>query len=268
MTSPRDPWQRPDSSGAPTERVGAPESSRPRELHTSEFAAAYGQGSDPTTSYRYFDEPPGPGATRELPHYDNQWGTTEYTTPPQYGQDPYAYGQPWQGDPQHPGPYGPTGLLRHPRKRRTGLWFGIGLAVFVLVVLGGIAAGLLLAGRDNSTPSASGGTTHQVPTAEPLPGTSGEPLPGLPPLPGLGGDLDSLGATMGTIDTNDGATLTLQSLGGAMVTVHTDDKTQVIALGGGKLTDLHAGDMVVVQGDKSPDGTIQAKLIIGAALAR
>jgi hypothetical protein len=277
MTSPRDPWQRPDTADAPTERVGAPVPSGPSDLHTSEFTAAYGQGSNPTEPYQYFDRAPGPNATRELPAYDNQWGTAEYAAPPQYGQDPGQYGQEppygyppsWPGAGGQPaGPYGPTGLPRQARKRRTGLWLAITAAVFVLVVLGGVAAGLLLAGRNSSQPSASGETTRSVPTAQPLPGTSGAPMPGLPPLPGLGGDLDSLGATMGTIDTNDGATLTLQSLGGAVVTVHTDDKTQVIALGGGKLTDLHAGDMVVVQGDKSADGSIQAKLIIGAALAR
>ncbi|MCX4098909.1 DUF5666 domain-containing protein [Nocardia sp. alder85J] len=272
MTSPRDPWQRPETADAPTERVGAPTSSGPPELHTSEFTAAYGQGSDPTEPYRYADHAAGPNATRELPAYGNQWGTAEYTSPPQYyGQEP-APGYGWEGAPQQPaGPYGqvgPTGLPTHPRKRRTGLWLTIGAVVFVLVVLGGIAAGLLLAGRNSSSPSASGETTRSIPSAEPLPGTSGEQIPGLPPLPGLGGNLDSLGATMGTIDTNDGTTLTLQSLGGAMVTVHTDDHTQVIALGGGKLADLHAGDMVVVQGDKSDDGSIMAKLIIGAALAR
>ncbi|WP_280391618.1 DUF5666 domain-containing protein, partial [Nocardia wallacei] len=71
---------------------------------------------------------------------------------------------------------------------------------------------------------------------------------------------------MGAISTNDGATLTIESLLGSLVTVHTDAKTQVITAGSGKVADLRPGDMVVVQGDKAADGAIQAKIIISTSL--
>ncbi|WP_024801729.1 DUF5666 domain-containing protein [Nocardia sp. BMG51109] len=293
MTNPRDPWaQRPDSPEAPTERMGS--SGGPGEeplhtsgeapLHTSEYSEAYGQGYDPTVSYTqpsypqptypqpyeyaepqsYFDQPAGPNATRELPPYDSAWGMHE---------SPYGApgpGQQWAGGGAPPdGPIGPTGMpVEPPRRRRTGLWIGLTAAVFVLVVLGGIAAGMFLAGNDDSSSTSAADTsTRSSPSRVPVvpPNGSGGPQSGVPGMPGLG-DIDDLGATMGTISTNDGTTLTIQSLLGSLVTVHTDAQTQVVATGAGKVTDLHPGDMVVVQGDKAPDASIQAKIIISTSL--
>ncbi|MBB5914126.1 hypothetical protein BJY24_002993 [Nocardia transvalensis] len=275
MTNPSDPWaQRPDSPDAPTEKIGAP--GKPDEsLHTSEYTRAYGPDADPTASYQqtepysYFDQPPGPNATRELsphelPPYDSAWGGYEN----QYGAS--GYGPPPGGVPPG-GPteqIGPTGLPVEPRRRRTGLWIGLTAAVFVLVVLGGIAVGAFLAGGDDSSSSAAADTTSRsAPTRRPVVPPSGNsgPQSGLPQIPGLG-DIDNIGATMGKIGTNDGTTLSVESLLGSVVTVHTDDKTQVIAAGSGKVADLHPGEMIVVQGDKQPDGSIRAKIIISTSL--
>lgn len=71
---------------------------------------------------------------------------------------------------------------------------------------------------------------------------------------------------MGTITANAGGQLTLDTVGGSAVTVRTTDKTQVISLTGSKASDLPVGDMVVVQGDKVADGSIDAKIIISTAL--
>ncbi|MBF6175478.1 DUF5666 domain-containing protein [Nocardia blacklockiae] len=281
MTNPSDPWaQRPDSPDAPTEKLGSSGRAEEPTLHTSEYSEAYGQGPDPTVPYptpdqqtapyqhaepySYFDQQPGPNPTREIPPYDSAWGA--------YEPGP-GYGQQWAGGPPPPNApteqLGPTGLpVEPPRRKRTGLWIGLTAAIFVLVVLGGIAAGALLAGNDSSSStSAAGTTTRPLPTRQPVvpPSGSAGPQQSIPSLPGLG-DIDNIGATMGAISTNDGATLTIESLLGSLVTVHTDDKTQVIAAGAGKVADLHPGDMVVVQGDKAPDGTIQAKIIISTSL--
>ncbi len=136
------------------------------------------------------------------------------------------------------------------------------------MVLGGIAAGLLLAGNDNSS-STEAATGRSVPTRIPVvpPNPSGGAQPSLPQLPGLG-DINGLGATMGTVSSNDGATIVIQSLLGESVTVHTNPDTQIISAGAGTVADLHAGDMVVVQGDKARDGTITAKIIISTQLPR
>ncbi|WP_280265132.1 DUF5666 domain-containing protein [Nocardia wallacei] len=282
MTNPSDPWaQRPDSPDAPTERVGPSERPGEPELHTSEYSEAYGQGADPTVpypyapphqptqAYPYFDQPPGPNATRELPPYDSAWGG--YEDP--YGAYPAGYdqqgvagaGAPPGGPTQPIGPTGPPG--EPPRRSRTGLWIALTAAIFVLVVLGGIAAGMFLAGDDSASTTAGSSGTRSTPSRIPVvpPNPSGSQQPGLPPLPGLG-DIDDIGATMGTISTNDGSTLTIESLMGTTVTVHTDAQTQVIAAGSSAVTDLHPGDMVVVQGDKAPDASILAKIIISTSV--
>ncbi|MEV5648289.1 DUF5666 domain-containing protein [Nocardia sp. NPDC052254] len=299
MTNPSDPWaQRPDSPDTPTEKLGA--SGRdPGETptHTTEYSEAYGRrdpyesttpyghpgpyehtasyerGSDPAAGTRefpahpdyqgqFFEQPPGPNGTRELPPYDSRWGAYESEYGPSGGYP--TYGPPGTG-PQPP--TGPTGLPVEQPRRRTGMWLLLTAAVFVLVVLGGIAAGLFLAGNDNSssTEAATGGS---VPTRMPAvpPNPSGA-QPTLPALPGLGG-IDGLGATMGTVSSNDGSTIVLQSLLGSTVTVHTDADTQVISSGAGAVADLHQGDMVVVQGDKAQDGSITAKIIISTQLPR
>jgi hypothetical protein len=265
MTNPSDPWaQRPDSPGAPTERIGGPGRSGEPPMHTSEYSEAYGPGTSPTEPYHYADHPAGPNATRELPPYEGQWGTSE-TSYPGSGQQPtWASTEQFGAGPGGPpGPVGPTGLPVQPRRSRMGLWIAITLGIFVVVVLAGIAAGLMLAGHESPSSPSAGTTGRPSATRVPVvpPPTSGGPQPSLPQLPGLG-NMDNLGATMGTVAGNDGSTLTVESVLGSTVTVHTDGKTQVIAMGGSKVADLHPGDMVVVQGDKSADGSILAKIIV------
>jgi hypothetical protein len=71
---------------------------------------------------------------------------------------------------------------------------------------------------------------------------------------------------VGTITANDGGTLTVSSVMGNTITVRTDASTQVIALSGTAVSDLAPGELVMIQGDKGPDGSIQAKIIIGTSL--
>lgn len=289
MTTPSDPWgQHPDSPETPTERIGGPGA------HPGERADAYA----PTESYQYPEQAPGPNATRALPPYQSQWGV--YDTPGAYDtqwggptETQYAQGgdAPTEYNPtvQYGPGYGPTtqygpgynptaedgpgdvptgyGPIEYgpPRRSRRGTWIAMSFGIFAVVVLGAAALGLFLADHDSSSSSSSAAaTTSQPPQAQfpVFPQTPGGSNPSMPQLPGI----DNLGATMGTVATNDGSTLTLDSLSGSTITVHTDAKTQVISLGAGTLADLHTGDMVVVQGSKNPDGSILAKLIIGTAI--
>ena len=290
MTNPSDPWaQRPDSPDTPTEKLGAT-GRDPGETptHTTEYSEAYGEHPDPYESTRpyghpgpyeqtspyefpahpeyqggYFDQPPGPNATRELPPYDSQWGAYESGHGAPGG---YPYGAE-PGGPGGPGDaLGPTGLpVEEPRRSRTGLWLGLTAVAFLVVVLGGIAAGLMLAGNNSdSTTAATGPSAPPIPVVPP---EGSGPQPGTPEMPGLGG-IDGIGATMGTVSTNDGTTLVVQSLMGDSVTVRTDGDTEVISMGSGQVADLKSGDMVVIQGDKSPDGSILAKIIIATQLPR
>ncbi|WP_433196445.1 DUF5666 domain-containing protein [Nocardia sp. CA-107356] len=274
MTNPHDPWaQRPED--APTEHIGPPgKSGFEQPSHTAEYTEAYGPGGAGSVypSTEQFDQwaPPPPNATREFPPYEGQ---------PQWG----SYGEPWAGsqDPAQVGAYaqpgaqyppGPPGAplppdQQPPHKRNTGLWIALGLGVILLIGAVGVVAGVVLGGKDSSSTSAA--STSAFPTAGRPTGSapSGGPTPTqiIPSIPGLGG-IDSLGATMGTISANSGGQLTLDTLGGSKVTVRTTDKTQVISLTASKAADLPVGDMVMVQGDKGADGSIDAKIIISTAM--
>ncbi|WP_433757589.1 DUF5666 domain-containing protein [Nocardia sp. CA-135398] len=272
MSSPNDPWaQRPED--APTEHIGpSGKSGFQPSSHTTEYTDAYGHG-DATSVYPSAERydpwaPPLVNATKEFSPYDSQvqWGGPEgggWQEPTQVG----AYGQP--GAPYPPGP--PGGPLppdqQPPRKRNAGLWIALGLGVILLLGAVSVVAGMLLGGKDTSSSSAA--STSAVPTAGRSTGTAPSGGPSsprvLPSIPGLGG-IDDLGATMGTITANAGGQLTLDTVGGSAVTVRTTDKTQVISMNGSKAAELPVGDMVVVQGDKAADGSIDAKIIISTAL--
>ncbi|WP_067722345.1 DUF5666 domain-containing protein [Nocardia yamanashiensis] len=284
MTDPSDPWsRRPDGNpvDGPTEKVGK----APGPFgHTSEPGEAY--GSAETVNYQapteYFGQPPGPNPTQVFPQHDAGWGAydsgtgypptaTYESAQPGYGGGPLQY----PPAPGGPGGYQPAGFPQQPGpqppKKKTGLWIGLGLGAILLVALVGVLVGALLSDKDSADTASSGGTTSNnpliiVPTKPGSGGTSSLPLPsGIPQIPGLG-DIDDLGANMGTIASNDGKTLTITSLSGTTVTVKTDDKTQVISLGSTKVADLPVGEMVMVQGDKNTDGSIQAKIIISTSL--
>ncbi|MFI7663643.1 DUF5666 domain-containing protein [Nocardia sp. NPDC049526] len=272
MSSPNDPWaQRPED--APTEHIGpSGESGFQPSSHTTEYTGAYGHG-DATSVYPSTEQyepwgPPPVNATKEFPPYDSQvqWGGQEsgaWQEPTQVG----AYGQPGaQYPPGPPGGYLPPDQ-QPPRKRNTGLWIALGLGLILLIGAVGVLGGVLMGGEDSSSSSAA--STSAFPTAGRSTGTAPSGGPSstqvLPSIPGLGG-IDNVGATMGTISANAGGQLTLDTLGGSAVTVRTTDKTQVISLTGSKASDLPVGDMVVVQGDKAADGSIDAKIIISTAL--
>ncbi|MFE1595369.1 DUF5666 domain-containing protein [Nocardia sp. NPDC058705] len=270
MTNPKDPWQRPDD--APTERLGS-------------------SGTESTTPYsgNSFDEwgqPSNP--TQALPPHDEAWGAYESGYPaaqPPPQQAPPGYGQGYQAAPpgydqgypppgydqgQPPGhpPRPQDGDQEEPPKRHTGLWIALGVGVLALIAVGGVLAGLVFSGDSSDDNTAAPPTTSQLlvpPTLKPT--TPGAPpnTSGLPGLPGLGGGED-LGATMGSITANTGTEITMSTLGGSDVRVLIDDATQVISLTSTKASELPVGDMVMVQGDKNPDGSIHAKIIISTAL--
>ncbi|WP_067671273.1 DUF5666 domain-containing protein [Nocardia miyunensis] len=262
--------QGPDSPDAPTEHLGASGGSEGK--RAPEYSDAFGS----TEPYQYFDQAPGPNPTRPLPPYQSQWGVYEGPGPGEAAYDTQwigpAHTTPVQNGPPTPTLVGPPDLPpeQPPHRGRRGMWVGMTLVAFAVVVLGAIAVGLFLGNTSSSSSTAGDTTYHSAPTGLPMfpksPDTPGTGRTTAPQLPGLGGTIDGLGATMGTISTNDGSTLTVDALSGSTITVHTDAKTEVIALGSSTVADLHPGDMVVVQGDKNADGSIQAKIVIGTAL--
>ncbi|AYF77564.1 hypothetical protein D7D52_31355 [Nocardia yunnanensis] len=279
MTDPSDPWSRRPEPG-PGE---GPAASAAPGGHLSDSGHP---GYGPTEAIpvdqptQYFGQPPGPDATRVLPPADAGWGgyetgggyepTAVYPGQPGY-QQTNAYGAPaYPGTPGPvPGGYQPAGFPQNPPppppQRKTTLWVTLALAAVLVVAIVGVIVGTLLGHRDSSN-TASAPSAAQT-SGYPSPGdTSALPLPsGIPTIPGLG-DLDQLGADMGTIASNDGSTLTITTLSGGKLTVKTDAKTQVISLGSSKVSDLQVGEVVMVQGDKNSDGSVQAKLIFSTSL--
>ncbi|GGU58084.1 hypothetical protein [Lentzea flava] len=67
--------------------------------------------------------------------------------------------------------------------------------------------------------------------------------------------------TIGTIDHVDGTTVYVKTQNGEIVNVSTSDSTKVQITSDGKLTDLKAGQQVVVQGQQGSDGTVTAQTL-------
>lgn len=67
--------------------------------------------------------------------------------------------------------------------------------------------------------------------------------------------------TAGTIDHVDGTTVYVKTQNGEIVKVSTSDTTKVQITSDGKLTDLKAGQQVVVQGQPGEDGTVTAQTV-------
>ncbi|SMC55712.1 hypothetical protein [Lentzea albidocapillata] len=67
--------------------------------------------------------------------------------------------------------------------------------------------------------------------------------------------------TIGTIDHVDGTTVYVKTQNGQVVKVSTSDTTKVEISSEGELTDLKAGQQVVVQGQAGSDGTVTGQTI-------
>jgi hypothetical protein len=67
--------------------------------------------------------------------------------------------------------------------------------------------------------------------------------------------------TAGTIDHVDGTTVYVKTQNGEIVKVSTSDTTKVQITSDGKLSDLKAGQQVVVQGQAGSDGTVTGQTI-------
>ncbi|MEU5690988.1 hypothetical protein [Actinosynnema sp. NPDC020468] len=67
--------------------------------------------------------------------------------------------------------------------------------------------------------------------------------------------------TIGTVDHVDGTTLYVKTQDGTVVKVSTSDSTKVELTDQGALSDLKAGNQVVVQGQAGSDGTVAAQTV-------
>ncbi|MFE9575237.1 hypothetical protein ACFYO1_02530 [Nocardia sp. NPDC006044] len=77
-------------------------------------------------------------------------------------------------------------------------------------------------------------------------------------------DIDtSLGLTAGTVIANDRGKLTVAGVLGGIAVVRTDHTTHVFVPAGAQVSDVRAGDTVIVIGGKTKEGVINANFILG-----
>ncbi|PZG16675.1 hypothetical protein C1I95_17080 [Micromonospora craterilacus] len=120
--------------------------------------------------------------------------------------------------------------------------------------LGGVQAQLAWGTSGAGDPGRPGGFTGAFPTAMP----SG--------FGGFGGEqtrsgADQAAATTGTVKLVDGSTLYLETADGTLVTVRTDDETEVRRSTASQLAKIKAGDRVSVAGGPITDGALTATSI-------
>ena len=222
----------------------------------------------PTEQQAWGQAQPHPGQ----PYQAQPYGTQPYPGQPYPGQQNQPTQQ-WGGYPGEAPPLDQNGG-QDPKKPKMWIFALVGLVALALIV-GAVA--MFSGGKNDSSSTASGTTTDifapplpSEPSAAPRtksPRPSGQPgeVPALPPE--ANGDAGTgAGAAVGSIDSNDGSTLTVSDISGGKTTVHTDQNTSVVALSGGKVSDLKVGDTVVIQGSKSADGSLMAKLIISTSM--
>ena len=116
-------------------------------------------------------------------------------------------------------------------------------------------------------------TTTQAPTTTPPKASTTAPTPTtdspLSQLPGgLGEVIGDAGGAVGTVKSNDGGTLVIDSIGGSQVTILTTADTTLVALNRATIADLQPGDNIVVDGTPVENGTMTANTILSTSLPK
>ncbi|WP_280455356.1 DUF5666 domain-containing protein [Nocardia brasiliensis] len=75
-----------------------------------------------------------------------------------------------------------------------------------------------------------------------------------------------VGFAAGRVQSNDAGVIVIAGILGSRTVVRTTARTKVMLLNGARVSDVKAGDVVLVHGDESADGSITASLIVGGAL--
>jgi hypothetical protein len=122
------------------------------------------------------------------------------------------------------------------------------LLIVGVLVAAGFFGGLLL-GRSTATES---GAVANLPGN--FPGGGNPPAGGSVP--------DGAGFTTGTIERIDGDTIYIQTLDGQTVEVRTSGDTDIQVTTEGTAEDLAEGETVIVQGDSTDDGSLDATSIV------
>ncbi|WP_328410066.1 hypothetical protein [Nocardia sp. NBC_00403] len=140
--------------------------------------------------------------------------------------------------PQHSQPEPPN---------RTGLLIGVGVVLLIIIGL----LPMILHDNSTSTSSSSNVKASQAMTTSVKVG------------PAASAAKFVRGIAVGRVAANDGSTLTVEGVLGSVAVVRIDTRTRVLMLAAVRAADVKVGTMVIVQGDKSSDGTIEAKYIVG-----
>ncbi|MFQ6330285.1 hypothetical protein ACLMAL_29695 [Nocardia sp. CWNU-33] len=140
--------------------------------------------------------------------------------------------------PQHSQPEPPN---------RTGLLIGVGVVLLIIIGL----LPMILHDNSTSTSSSPNVKASQATTAS------------VKVAPAASAAKFVRGIAVGRVAANDGSTLTVEGVLGSVAVVRIDTRTRVLMLAAVRAADVKVGTMVIVQGDKTSDGTIKAKYIVG-----
>ncbi|MDI9916090.1 DUF5666 domain-containing protein [Rhodococcus sp. IEGM 1379] len=236
-------------------------------------------GPDQTTENLGQQYPPNqPNPTQAFPAYNPQLdpgapppGATQ-AYPPYSEQYPVAGGRAGGGIPPEQ-PFIDNGSPDGGKRRKFGTWIAAGVVGVLVAVIAIIGLSVFGSSNDSGTQTAfvppttnaPAPTTPKPKTTTPAPSpTTTSPLDKLPG--GLGDVIGKAGGAVGTVVSNDGTTLVINSIGGSQTTVLTTPETTLIAFNRSSVADLQPGDNIVVDGTPLENGTMTAKTILDTSL--
>ncbi|MDV8069686.1 DUF5666 domain-containing protein [Rhodococcus sp. IEGM 1366] len=216
----------------------------------------------PPYNPQFDPQAPPPGATQAYPTYNaQQYGQTQ--------QYPVAGGSGGGVPPEQP--FLDSGSPDGGKRRKLGTWIAAGVVGILVAVVAIIGISLFGSSGESGTQTAFvpptstvAPTTPKPTTTAPAPSPTSSPLENLPG--GLGDVIGQAGGAVGTVVSNDGGTLVINSIGGSQTTILTTPETTLIAFNRSSVADLQPGDNVVVDGTPVENGTMTAKTILDTSL--
>jgi hypothetical protein len=141
----------------------------------------------------------------------------------------------------------------------------LSVAAVVLIAAGSFYGGMVI-GKNQAAASAAAGPINFPQGFQP--GDGAPPIAGRRQDGTAGGFGAQPGMTFGQIESIDGNTLTLTTQAGGTVTVQVTDTTLIEKNASVDVTDLAAGDTVIVSGSDNDDGSITARSVQVAPAGR
>ena len=130
------------------------------------------------------------------------------------------------------------------------------VAVILGSAIGGALAGGVAIGKSQGKSEARQTLVSQIGQSSSTTGLGSYPFSG-----NSTGISSGIGATVGTVEKVEGSVITLKTTTGTVVTVNIGNSTSIQKMAAGSLADISTGEVITVSGNKSADGSIEARRI-------